>query len=48
MEVIFCWYGLIFGPLSVWMANKIIDEIKSVYNNPDVVVISPKIRPYQQ
>lgn len=36
------------GPLSVWMANKIIDEIKSIHPNPDAVVIGPKIRPYQQ
>ena len=36
------------GPLSVWMANKIIDEIKSIHPNPDAVVIGPKVRPYQQ
>jgi hypothetical protein len=36
------------GPLSVWMANKIIEWIKSVYPTPDSVVLGPtKIRPFQ-
>ena len=35
------------GPLSVWMANKIIEYIKSIYPNPDSVVLGPRIRPFQ-